>query len=53
MLVNTFLVNTVLQAALLFYGSKLCLHGPEGDGRNKMHPQVPHCCIIDKLFVHP
>ena len=33
MVVNTFLVSTVLQASLLLYGSHLCLH--EG-----MHPQV-------------
>ena len=33
MVVNTFLVNTVLQAALLAYGARLCL-------KEGMHPQV-------------
>ena len=37
MVVNTFLVNTVLQASLLFYGAHLCLNGREG---SRMHPKV-------------
>ena len=35
MVVNTFLINTVLQASLLLYGAHLCL-----DGRDGMHPKV-------------
>ena len=33
MVVNTFLVNTVLQAALLYYGARLCL-------KEGLHPRV-------------